>query len=113
MSVLETRPKDVAQLRLGPKQKMESMFHPGSGPESAQNPQFPLEDGTPEPPRTPGGRWDKNKIKSVLKYREVSVDRNTATETQTQNKARGVEKQAGNPRKTAKNLEHLGTLPPT
>jgi hypothetical protein len=41
--------------------------------------------------------------------REVSVDRNTATDTQTLNRAKGVGKPAGNQRKTINNHENQQT----
>ena len=49
--------------------KIKINFSNGSGPESAQNPRSPWENDSPDPrPDPPGGRGDKNKIKSVLKY---------------------------------------------
>ncbi len=63
-SALQTKPFNLAVLRA--KMKIKNKLPPGSGPESAQNHQFPKENVIPDPPRTPVGGVSQEKKKIVL-----------------------------------------------
>jgi hypothetical protein len=55
--------------------KVEIKLPPGSGPKSSQHHRLPKENGSPDPPPDPpGGRGDRKKLKSVLKYSWGTVE---------------------------------------